>query len=377
MCDLKMIAERFDVRGDFLSAEPYGSGHINDTYAAWYRQGGRLVRYIHQRINHAVFKDPDSLMDNIVRTTRHLQHKLRTSGDPETTRKALALVPAIDGNSCYRDEKGNTWRTYIFIENARTLDQVLNVKQAYEAARAFGRFQKELRDLSGRRLVETIPNFHNTRARFNALISAIEADAFNRACNIKQEIEFAFQREGIVDTLIKLQQGGQIPEIVTHNDTKLNNVMLDDETSEGICVIDLDTVMPGLSLYDFGDMARTMTSTAPEDERDLSRVHPRMDMFEAITRGYLSSVGDLLTKTEIEQMPFAARLITFEIGIRFLTDYLEGDIYFKTHRDCQNVDRTRVQFKLVQSFEEREDVVTKIVAAAGQQRDPVSSENWG
>lgn len=349
------------MRGDFLSAESYGSGHINDTYAAWYDQAGRAVRYIHQRINHAIFKDPDSLMDNISRVTNHLYQKLIIASTSDVTRRVITLVPTIDGNSYYRDEYGNYWRTYLFIENAKTYDQVVTAKQAYESARAFGRFQKDLCNLPGQRLVETIPGFHNTRARFDALVSAIETDSLNRAQNVKEEISFALNREGMVDTLLNLQHDGSIPEIITHNDSKLNNVMMDNETSEGICVIDLDTVMPGLSLYDFGDMVRTTTSPTAEDERDLSKVQARMDMFEAITQGYLASASSMLTRTEIEYMPFSSRLITFEIGIRFLTDYLEGDTYFKIHREGQNIDRTRVQFKMVQSMEENDGSMIKIV----------------
>jgi len=357
------IAKFFDMRGDFISSQPYGSGHINDTYAARFNQAGTLVRYIHQRINHAIFKDPGSLMDNISRVTRHIRDKLIAAGAEDITRRVLTLVPALDGRSYHRDEEGNYWRTYLFIENAQTYDQIETTKQATEAAKAFGLFQKELCDLPGDRLVETIPGFHDTRARFDKLLAAVDADALNRAKNVKNEINFALQRENMTDVLLGLHREGKIPEIITHSDTKLNNVMIDDETSEGVCVIDLDTVMPGLSLYDFGDMARTATRSTPEDEQDLSKVDARMDMFEAITLGYLSSADDMLNQAEVDHLTFSTRLITFEIGIRFLTDYLQGDIYFKTHRKGQNLDRCRVQFKMVQSLEEKDDTMTRIVAA--------------
>lgn len=359
--DLKSVVGKFDIRGDFLSAEPYGSGHINDTYAARYSQAGRTVRYIHQRINHSIFKDPESLMDNITRVTRHLRDKLIDAGAPDITRRVLGLVPTIDGQSYHRDESGNYWRTYFFVENARTYDQIETAKQAYEAARAFGRFQRDLRDLPGERLAETITGFHNTRARFDALVAAAETDSLNRARNVREEIDFALRREAMADVLLELHRDGAIPEIITHSDTKLNNVMIDDATSEGICVIDLDTVMPGLSLYDFGDMVRTAACPAPEDECDLSKVEARMDMFKTITQGYLSSAGDMLTRAEIEHLPFSARLITFEIGIRFLTDYLKGDEYFKIHREGHNIDRCRVQFKMVQSMEVSERAMNRIV----------------
>ncbi len=361
--NLASIAKNFDMRADFISAEPYGSGHINDTYAATYSQAGTQVRYIHQRINHLIFKEPLLLMENIERVTSHIRNKLIATGADDINRRTLTLVPTLDGKICYIDPEGNYWRTYLFVENAQTYDEITETKQAYQAAKALGEFQKQLTDLPGPRLHDTIPGFHNTRQRFNNLTKAIETDSHNRAASVKADIEFALKREAMVDILLDLQAKGDIPEIITHSDTKLNNVMLDNKTSEGICVIDLDTVMPGLSLYDFGDMARTAMRPTPEDETDLSKVVAQTDMFKALADGYLSSAGDMLTQAEKDHLAFSTKLITFEIGLRFLTDYLEGDIYFKTHREGHNLDRCHVQFKMVESLESLDDEMNKIIAA--------------
>jgi aminoglycoside phosphotransferase (APT) family kinase protein len=353
--DIRAVARNFEISGHFLSANPYGSGHINDTYCAVFDQGGTPIRYIHQRINHNVFKNPVALMDNISRVTTHLHNKLADHVD--RTRRALALVPAQDGRSFHHDEHGNYWRTYVFIEKARTYDAAESTTQAFQAARAFGEFQQLLADLSAPRLHDTIPDFHNTPKRFTALERAVEADAMDRAKLAKAEIEFALSRRPITNVLLS----AGLPERVTHNDTKFNNVMLDNATQEGICVIDLDTVMPGLVLYDFGDMVRTTTSPALEDERDLTQVRMQFPMFQALVRGYLSSAGGFLTKGEREHLAFSGKLITFEIGLRFLTDYLSGDTYFKVHREGHNLDRCRTQFKLVESIEQQEEPMQRLV----------------
>jgi len=362
--DIKTVTEAFDVTGTYVSGGPYGTGHINDTYAVTFDQPVGPVRYILQRINHDVFKDPVQVMENIQRVTDHLRSQLTAAGTDDIDRRTLTLIPTREGASYHVDGDFNHWRMYIFIEKAQTYDELETTDQAFQAAKAFGAFMKQLADLPGGPLVETIPGFHDTRSRFDTLQAAIEADVCNRVADCADEIAFASERESMVDTLLNLQRAGKIPLVTTHNDTKLNNVMLDDATGEGICVIDLDTVMPGLSLYDFGDMVRTAMRPCPEDETDLSKVVGRIEMFEAITRGYLASAGDALNATEIEHLAFSARLITFEIGIRFLTDYLQGDVYFKTHREAQNLDRTRVQFTMVKSMEAQSDAMDQIVAAA-------------
>ena len=355
--DLHAIAEHFTIRGTFTASAPYGSGHINDTYCAVFDQGGTRVRYIFQRINHHIFKQPVALMENIQRVTAHLAQK--STGGNDQSRRVLTLIPARDGRPYYCDQQENHWRVYLFIEQAKTFDAVESTAQAFQAAKAFGRFQKLLADLPAPRLHDTIPDFHHTPRRFVALEKAIAGDVAKRVALAGPEIEFALRHKAICSALLD----AKLPERVTHNDTKLNNVMLDDATGEGICVIDLDTVMPGLALYDFGDMVRTTTSPAKEDERDLSKVTMQFPMFEALARGYLSSATEFLTSAEKKFLPFSGKLITFEIGLRFLTDYLAGDTYFKVHREGHNLDRCRTQFKLVESIEQQEDKMNKLVEA--------------
>lgn len=352
--DLRALAPHFQIAGEFAGAKTYGSGHINDTYLVEFIQNSAHSHYIFQRINQNIFKNPVALMQNVQRVTAHLQSKL--ANEPDKMRRTLTLIPARDGKSFCRDENENYWRAYIFIENARTFDAVESLEQAFAAARAFGNFQRLLADLPSPRLHDTIPDFHHTPKRFAALEKAIATDVANRAQLVKSEIEFVLRRKNICGALLD----ANLPERVTHNDTKFNNVLLDNATGEGICVVDLDTVMPGLALYDFGDMVRTTTSPAKEDERDLSKVQMQFPMFEALARGYLES-ANFLTKTEKQFLAFSGKLITFEIGIRFLTDFLAGDTYFKVHRDGHNLDRCRTQFKLVESIERQEEQMNKLV----------------
>jgi Ser/Thr protein kinase RdoA (MazF antagonist) len=353
--DLNAVVREFQIDGDFAGAAAYGSGHINDTYCATFHQAGVPVRFILQRINHNIFKNPVALMENIERVTSHLAAQVE--GEPDSGRRVLTLIPARDGRACHVDPDGNYWRTYRFIEGARTYEAVESTGQAYEAAKAFGHFQKLLVDLPAPRLHDTIPDFHHTPKRFAALEEAIAADAVGRAASARVEIEFALAHESITSILLN----ADLPDRVTHNDTKLNNVMIDNATGEGICVIDLDTVMPGLAVYDFGDMARSATSPAKEDEQDLSKVTMQFPMFEALVRGYLASASGFLTKAEKQYIAFSGKLITFEIGMRFLTDYLSGDRYFKVARQGHNLDRCRTQFKLVESMEQQEERMIRLV----------------
>jgi hypothetical protein len=343
-----------------LDAAPYGTGHINDTYASLFQTGAGVVRYIHQRINHNVFKQPDQVMDNIARVTRYARECIEAAGgDPQ--RETLNLIPAADGGIFYRSPEGDHWRTYIFIEGARTYDQVEDFSHVYSAAKAFGSFQKLLGRLPGGRLHETIPNFHHTRKRFEALVQAVERDVKNRAHSVKTEIDFALAREADTSVVVDLLAQGGIPERVTHNDTKLNNVMIDDRTGEGVCVIDLDTVMPGSALYDFGDSVRIGASTAAEDDPDLSQVGIDLGMFDRLAHGYLDAARDFLTPTEMDYLAFSAKLLTFECGLRFLTDYVSGDVYYKIRRESHNLDRCRTQFKLVAEMERKLDQMNAIV----------------
>ena len=356
---VKEIATHFDIWGDYLWCERYGSGHINDTFLTVFNQAGYQVRYIIQRINTNIFKQPEQLMDNISRVLSHCKAKLQ--GRKDATRRALTVINAQDGKPFFVDKDGNYWRAYLFIDRARTYDVLESAEFAYQAAKAFGAFQQILADIPGDRLYETIPNFHNTPSRIADFDKALAADVCGRAESAKAEIEFLQNHRDMAGKLLDLMAKGEIPERITHNDTKINNVMLDDETGEGICVIDLDTIMPGISLYDFGDLVRTSTSPAAEDEKDLSKVYARMEMFEALAKGFLEGAGNCLTPAEIENMPFSGMLITFEIGVRFLTDYLDGDKYFKTKREGHTLDRCRTQFKLVQSLMEQEDKMNEIM----------------
>ncbi len=353
------MSRQFYIYGDLLHAEPCKIGHINETYIATYNQGGIQVRYVHQRINTNVFKDPDAVMDNFVRVTTHQRRKLIEAGARDASRRTLTVVPTRDNRPYHRNGDGECWRTLVFVEGVRTFEAVESPVQAYEAGKAFGEFQQLLVDLPGKRLAETIPHFHNTRRRFQALQQAIKADHTNRAKDARKEIEFALRQEKIVDVILNALAKKKIPERITHNDTKFNNVMLDVVTGKAMCVVDLDTVMPGSALYDFGDMVRTTTSPTLEDELDLSKVQMRMPMFKALARGYLETAGKFLTRNERSLIAFSGKLITFTIGIRFLTDYLSGDTYFRVHRPHHNLDRARTQFKLVESIEKQEAAMQK------------------
>ncbi len=347
-----------------LDHQPWGTGHINATYKATYRTHSGQRSYIHQWINQKVFTRPQELMENVQRVTSHLRAKIeRAGGDPD--RRSLTLVPTMDDKSYYRTPEGEYWRTYLFIERARTYDQVENLDHVESAAGAFGNFQRQLADLPGGRLHDTIPHFHHTPRRFAKLAAAVDADSANRAAGAKAEIDFALGRQGDTSVLIDLLEKGELTERITHNDTKFNNVMFDDDTGKAVCVIDLDTVMPGLALYDFGDSVRVGASTALEDERDLAKVHCDLGMFERLVRGYVracNSNGEaFLSRREIDLLAFSGKLITFEIGIRFLTDFLEGDVYFRTHRPGHNLDRARTQFKMVAEMEQNADKMQAIV----------------
>ena len=358
---LKEISKQFQIYGQILHAETCKIGHINETYTATYDQGGARVRYIHQKINKSVFLNPPAVMRNLIRVTNHLRHKLENEGVPDTTRRCLTLIPTRDGQPWYQDAEGDYWRTFVFIEGLQTFEAVQNPAQAFEAGRAFGEFQRLLVDLPGGRLHETIPNFHHTPKRFEAFQRALKEDRLNRAAQAKEEVDWAIRHQQLAHVLLKPFAAGAIPERVTHNDTKFNNVMLDRSSGKACCVVDLDTVMPGLALYDFGDMVRTTTSPTVEDELDLGKVGLKMPMFEALTRGYLSAAGEFLTEAERDLIVVSGKLITFTIGLRFLTDFLSGDVYFRVHRPGHNLDRCRTQFRLIESIDEQEEAMQKLV----------------
>ena len=340
MFNLKTIANLFDLRGDYVCGASYGSGHINDTYRIEVDQAGLRVSYILQRVNSNVFKQPIPLMENVLRVTTEALRVLQAEGCKEAYRRTLTLVPAKDG------------KPYDMIENPR---------QCVEVARAFGNFQKLGANLPGAPLFETIPDFHNTTKRFSTFQNAVAEDPLGRAKTVQKEIDWYLEREADCHKVVNYLTSGELPVRVTHNDTKLNNVMLDDVTGEGICVIDLDTTMPGSSLYDFGDMIRTSTSPAAEDEKDTSLVTMRMEYFEALAKGYCEA-ATFLTPLEKELLPFSGKLLTMECGMRFLTDYLVGDTYFKIYHPEHNLDRTRTQIALVESIESQMDAMQAVVA---------------
>jgi Ser/Thr protein kinase RdoA (MazF antagonist) len=356
---LAPIASAFAVCGPVLSAGPFGNGHINETYIVTCAAGAARRRYVLQKINHRVFKYVPALLENIARVTAHVSAK-----QP----RALALVATRDGPAVHRDSAGDWWRLYDFIEGAQTVERVTTEAQAREAARAFGEYQALLADLPGARLHETIPHFHHTRRRFEALRRAVQADPHGRAAGVAAEIAFAFAHEADADVLLGLLARGELTERVTHNDTKINNVMLDAVTGRAAAVIDLDTVMPGLSLYDFGDMVRTAASSTAEDDPEPARMHVVLPYFRALVEGYLESAGAVLNPTERAHLGFAGQLLAYETGLRFLTDHLEGDTYFRIKRPGHNLDRCRTQFALVRSIEENAAAMRQIVADVAQQR---------
>jgi hypothetical protein len=358
---LQDISKEFQIYGEILHAETFKIGHINETYSATYDQGGMRVRYIHQKINKNVFKNPPAVMKNVMRVTTHIRRRLEAQNARDITRRSLVVIPTRNGQSHYRSPDGEYWRTFVFIEGVQTFEAVQSPDQALQAGRAFGEFQSLLVDLPDGRLNETIPGFHNTRQRFSALEQAIQRDHVNRAQGAKPEIEFALKHESVVDVILDAMSKKKIPERITHNDTKFNNVMLDTVTGDAKCVVDLDTVMPGCALYDFGDMVRSTTSPTLEDEQDLSKVKMQMPMFKKLAEGYLATAGGFLTRAEKSLIAFSGKLISFEIGIRFLTDYLSGDTYFRIHRPDHNLDRCRTQFKLVDSIAQQEKAMQKYV----------------
>ncbi len=357
MQDVKEVIAGFKTSGTYVSAAPYGSGHINDTFRVTLREADGSTRdYTLQRINHNVFRRPDWVMDNISRVLDHLQTKTERRGNMQV----LELIPTREGHCCLHTMMGTWWRMYHFIGGVCSYDNAHDPEIVYEAARGFAKFQDLLADLPLPRLHETIPNFHHTPMRYAMFEEAVYDDVANRVASVEAEIGFVRDRKHIYGRLLSRYLRGEIPERITHNDTKLNNALFDENTKECTVVVDLDTIMPGLALYDFGDMIRIAANTADESEPDTEKVQFNMDMFEAAVRGYTER-ADFLVPAEIEELAFSCRLITMTIGMRFLTDYVQGDTYFKIHYPHQNLDRARVQFKLVERMEEKAGEMEAIV----------------
>lgn len=366
--DIERVSRAFAIQGDFVEGRRFGNGLINDTYAATFKSSeGELRRFIFQRINHRVFRQPLNLMDNVERVCSHIRQRLQSEERPSPERCSLTLVMTRE-ERCFHHHVATAahgeesyWRCFHFIDGCTSFDVVETPGQAYQAARKFGEFQRLVSNMEGNRLAETIPDFHHTPKRFEALRNAIAADPLGRAGDCRGEIDFALSREPVAHHLLDLHTQGLIPERVTHNDTKLSNVLIDDLTGEGICVVDLDTVMPGLSLYDFGDLVRTCVSPIEEDSTDLDAIEVRIPIFEALARGFLEEMAGVLTPCETANLAFSGKLLTYEVGLRFLTDHLLGDPYFGTKRPNHNLERARNQFQLVRQIEESEPAMNAYV----------------
>jgi len=344
----------FKTDADPIFITKFGNGHINDTYLV---VDATARQYILQKINKTVFHKPDEVMANVKAVLDYLKK------NTNQRQKSLSLVPAKSGLDWHVDESGEYWRLYYFISDTICLQKAESFDDFKESGVAFGNFQNALADFPADTLYETILNFHDTPNRFKRFNEVLKADPQGRAKSAAREIEFALEREAYAGKLISLHEEGSIPLRVTHNDTKLTNVLFDRYTRKSVCVVDLDTVMPGLSVHDFGDSIRFGASTASEDETDLSKVQLSMELFKAYTSGYLSSSMETLTVAEFFHLRDGAKMMTLECGLRFLTDYLEGDVYFKVHRDGHNLDRCRTQFKLVEEMESKWDEMQKIIIA--------------
>jgi aminoglycoside phosphotransferase (APT) family kinase protein len=359
--DFELIIRNFQIEGEFLDAVPYGSGHINDTYLVrTKRPNKRASAFILQRINNQVFKKPAEVMHNMERVTGHIREAVAAAGgDPP--RKKITLIPARGGSSYFVSDSGDYWRVLRFIEGARTYQRATNPAHYYHAARAFGEFLKLLSNYPASHLFNIMPGFHHTPRRYRAFLDALDRDPVQRARKVKPEIEFIIDRERETGILVDLTERGIMPERVTHNDTKIDNVMIDDETGEGVCVIDLDTVMPGWVVFDFGDSVRSGANTGAEDEPDIAKVSFDLNVFDRLVNGFLDATRDILIPIEVEKLAFGAKLITLEQGIRFLTDYLNGDTYYKIQHPDQNLDRSRTQLKMVADMEAKSDQMEAIV----------------
>jgi len=348
---LNEILDQFDIPA---SITPYGNGHINDTYLV------TTPMYIMQRINTNIFKSPDELMDNIENVTAFLREKIvAAGGNPD--RETLTVIPTKDGKKYYRLDDQNAFRVYLFVVDTKSIENSKTPEDLFEAGVGFGHFQMLLADFPVEKLYETIKDFHHTPKRIEALKTAIAENKAGRADSVQDEIKFALDQVEWAGSVVAGLEDGSIPVRVTHNDTKINNILFDQETGKAVCVIDLDTVMPGSMLYDFGDALRMGGSTAAEDETDLDKVWFDKECFEAFAKGYLSEMKDSLNEKEISLMPLSVKLMTYECGIRFLTDYLNGDTYFKIHREHHNLDRCRNQFKLVADITAKEAELAKII----------------
>lgn len=357
---LKNIIEAFPFNGELTSIESTDTGLINSTYMLTFSDGNQDFQYVLQKINTNVFKKPDELMSNIMNVTGFLRNKINLSGG-NAARETLTFLYTKDNSPYYLDENGGCWRSYIYISKCYTCDKIDSEVKAFRSGKAFGKFQRMLSDYPAANLFETIPHFHDTPSRYSDLKNAVDENPSGRLQKIQAELSFALDREKDASKLVDLAAEGKIPMRVTHNDTKINNVLFDSITNEAICVIDLDTIMPGLSLYDFGDSIRSGAVTSDENEQDLNKYGLDINLFKSYTEGFLSEAGHALNEEEIANLAFSAKLMTLECGVRFLTDYLNGDTYFKTEYPEHNLVRCRTQFKLVEDIEKHMDEMNECV----------------
>ncbi len=349
--DVDIICLKFSLSGELVSCKEFGNGNINGTYILEFLEKGEKAKYTLQSINTEVFKKPYELMQNLAGVTAHIK-KYYESRHIDASRRTLEFLPCDDGKYCFCDESGKYWRVYKFVDDVYTCETIDSAEIFCEAGRSFGEFQNVLSSYDVSTLFDTIPDFHNTAKRFEAFNKAVKENKSGRLHNVKDEVQFVLDRENDTHILTDLIEKGEIPIHVTHNDTKLNNILFDKETDKGICIIDLDTVMTGLSLYDFGDSIRSGANKTAEDDPNTENVGIDLNLYEAFTKGFLSSAGNALTDIEKEYLPFSAKLLTLECGMRFLTDYLNGDTYFKVNYPEHNLDRTRNQFALVKDIED-------------------------
>ena len=356
------LLRQFAIHGELIGVQPFGSGHINSTFVSVWNQAGVELRYIHQRINDAVFARPDAVMENIDRVTNHIREYVRGSGGApdDVSRCTLTIIPSRDGKLWVRDGKGGWWRTYLFIEGSHTLELTSCPEDARFLGESIAHFQMQLADLGGKLLNETIPSFHDMEKRYLRFYDALRADKCNRAKDVRPEIDFMRENEERGAVLIRSLHSGLIPERVCHNDAKINNILIDDSGGRAVCVIDLDTVMPGTVLFDFGDLVRTVSNRAAEDEIDLSTIEFDPGYFEALLSGYVAGARGFLTSAETALLCEAGRNITQIMGLRFLTDYLDGDHYYHISRPDHNCDRARTQIALVRSMDAKWDTIRTI-----------------
>ncbi|MDR2797035.1 MAG: aminoglycoside phosphotransferase family protein [Treponema sp.] len=364
------VLSQFAIYGELEFVEPFGSGHINHTYRSQWNQAGTRVRYTHQRINEKVFVRPDEVMENIERVTRHIAEKLKREGTADRSRRVLSVVPSWDGKSWVRDDHGGWWRTYLFIEGTHSLEVVQSPGEARFLGKSVGCFQKQLADLEGPRLHETIPDFHHMEKRYVRFYDAVSQDLCRRVKDAEAEIAFMRENEERGGMLIRALKSGAIPERICHNDTKMNNILIDDQDKDARCVVDLDTVMPGTSLFDVGDLIRTVTARAEEDEQDIALVAFDCTLFEGLINGYLSEASEFLLPGEKALIPESGRNITQIMALRFLTDYLEGDHYYKTTRPRHNLDRCRNQIARIRSMDCQWQAILDMTAAISKGNQP-------